>query len=156
MTRLALIALVIAGRASVYVQAPEVVRLQALADSFEPGWQVKVWPADGFPWNAPGYLATMAGAPVTGTAKWLNMGGSCVGCAHAYDTPRIYLRDEALAKTRCADLAIAGLFARRQEGIQFTFAERHVAKEAVKLLARRGWADGDIRSAQASCPRASD
>jgi hypothetical protein len=36
--------------------------------------------------------------------------------------------------------------------VPFTFAEQHVAKEAVKLLIQRGWSDKDIKAAMASCP----
>src|SRR5436190_1157513 len=107
--------------------SPEVARLQAFADSFQRGWEVRTG------WADPGHLGTMIGAPVSGIDRWLNLGGQCVGCPVAYTNPTIYLRDEIVG-TRCADLVIASMFARRQERIPFTFAERHVAKETVKLL----------------------
>jgi hypothetical protein len=145
------VAFLLSGCASASTMSPDVARLQSFAHSFQPGWRVEVLPAD-TPWTAPGHLATMVGRPVTGVRRWLNLGLPCVGCPIWNMTPTIYLQSDALAQTRCADLAIASLFTRRQEGIPFTFAEQHVAKEAVKLLIQRGWSDKDIKAARASCP----
>jgi len=146
MKRLALV-LLLAGCASMRPidMSPDVRRLEAFAASFQRGWRVEVWPAE-TPWNAPGYLVTMVGQP-GGYYRWFS--GDSV---NFYTGPTIYLRDQELAATRCADLAIAQLFARRQERIPFTFAQQHVAKEAVKLLVARGWTDADVRAARASCP----
>jgi hypothetical protein len=45
MKRLALVAVLLVGCASaVHVPAPEVARVQALADRIKPGWRVEVWP----------------------------------------------------------------------------------------------------------------
>lgn len=129
--------LVLAGCATVAV-SPEVARLQAWSDSFEPGWQVRTG------WADQGYLASMRCEP-SRTASFF-MGGGC-----AYTGAQIWLRDEVVG-TKCADLLVASLFARRFSGIPFTFAQKHVSKETVELLKARGWTEDDIRGAAQSCP----
>ena len=136
--------LVFAGCASVPSTAPEVAHLQALADSIQPGWRVEPG------WSQRGYLGTMVGAPVSGPARWLNAGNPCVGCP-TYMWPTIYLRDEVVG-TKCADVIIAGLFARHQSKIPFTFGQPHVNKETVKLLVERGWTEDTVKSAWGACP----
>jgi len=74
-------------------------------------------------------------------------GGSC-----AYTDAQIWLRDEAVA-TKCADVLIVSLYARRQSGIPLTFGQRHVDNETVKLLVERGWTEDTVKPAWASCPR---
>jgi len=121
------IALALFGCATIPVTPPEVTRLQAFADSIESGWRIRVG------WANRGYLASMVVAVETAWQR------------------DIWVRDEVIG-TPCAELVVAGLFARRDSHIPMTFGQRHVDKEAVKLLARRGWSSDQLRIAQASCP----
>ena len=123
------IVLALAGCASMQPPvSPEVARLQAFADSIEPGWQIKTG------WANPGYLASMVG----------HKGSIMPG-------PTIYLRDEVVG-TGCADVLIASLFARQQLWIPQGFGRAEVDKRVRELMADHGWTDAQINAAWRACP----
>jgi len=83
--------------------------------------------------------------PARGASFFL--GGGC-----AYTGTQIWLCEEVVA-TKCADVVIASLFARRRSGIPFTFCPRSTStKETVAILHNFGWSDEEIRAAAATCP----
>lgn len=135
MKRLALV-LLFAGCATMrplVPQAPEVARLQDFADSIQPGWRVESG------WAQQGYLASMVEMN-PGYPMWMR-----------WQRPTIYVRDEVVG-TKCADVLIAAMFARRLSGIPFNFAPKHVSKETREILVARGWTEAEIAAAAQSCP----
>ena len=131
-----LVVLALLGCASTRSIPPELVQLQTLVDDIEPGWRVDAnaeWAR-----HRPGYVAGLV---------------VLRGIFDVGSTARktVWLRSE-LVGTRCAELIVAGLFARRDSHIPFSFGQREVDKQTRELLEGRGWSEDDIRDARDSCP----
>ena len=141
-----LIVLTLSGCTATMSVSQELGPLQVFVDSIEPGWKVDTnseWAR-----HRPGYVAGLVGRPNAlsrrGVPLFTQTGASWI-------PPTVWLREE-LVGTRCAELIVAGLFARRDSNIPFSFGKREVAKQTRELLEARGWSGDDIRNARASCP----
>ena len=141
-----LVILALSGCATARSVPSELAPLQSLIDSIEPGWRIDT----NIEWarHRPGYVAGLVGRPNAlsrqGVPFFTQTGASWI-------PPTVWLRQE-LVGTRCAELIVAGLFARRDSHIPFSFGQREVAKQTRELLEARGWSGEDIRTARASCP----